>query len=229
MRRQLTFDLPARPALGRDDFFVSSSNALAVATVENWNGWPGSKLALTGPKGSGKTHLVHVWAAEAGGRIVAARDLVSADIDALASGGAKLAVEDVDIIAGSTAAERALFHLHNLVLAEAGCLLLTGTALPRHWGLALPDLASRMLATSVAELSSPDDALLKAVLMKLFADRQLAVAPKVADYLVNRMERSFDGAGQLVAALDRAALAGRSAVTIKLAAAVLDNGPEATA
>ncbi|MGB5559155.1 MAG: DnaA/Hda family protein [Paracoccaceae bacterium] len=229
MRRQLTFDLPARPALGRDDFFVSPSNSNAVTTVENWPGWPQGKLALVGPKGSGKTHLAHVWAAEAGGRVIAAADLAVADIAALGAGGARLAVEDVDRIAGNPAAEQALFHLHNLVLAEAGVLLLTGTAPPSQWPLSLPDLASRMQGTSVAQLAPPDDALLMAVLMKLFADRQLAVAPPVLEYLVTRMERSFDGAQGLVAALDHAALAERRAITRALAAQVLDNGVEGTA
>ena len=214
MTRQLTFDLPARPALGRDDFFISPANAVAVASVDDWARWPHGKMALIGPKGAGKTHLVHVWAAEAQAQVLDASGLATADVQALASPGAKLAVEDVDRIAGNPAAEQALFHLHNLVLAEGGCLLLTGATPPRQWALSLPDLASRMQATGIAQLSPPDDALLKAVLMKLFADRQLAVAPPVVEYLVTRMERSFDGAGRLVAALDRAAL---------------DNGTEETA
>ena len=229
MRRQLTFDLPARPALGREDFFVSPANATAVAAVEGWSGWPERKLALIGPRASGKTHLVHVWAAEAKGRVVAAANLATTDIDALGSDGSRLAVEDIGRIAGDAVAEQALFHLHNLVLAEGGCLLLTGTLPPRQWALSLPDLASRMQATNVVHLAPPDDALLKAVLMKLFADRQLAVAPPVMDYLVTRMERSFDAAGRLVDALDRAALAERRAITRPLAAAVLDNGTEGTA
>ena len=131
MRRQLTFDLPARPALGRDEFFVSPANAMAVTTIENWTRWPQGKLALVGPKGSGKTHLAHVWASEAGGRVIAAADLEAADIAALGAGGARLAVEDVDRIAGNAAAEQALFHLHNLVLAEAG--LLSGLDATTHW------------------------------------------------------------------------------------------------
>ena len=75
MSRQLSFDLPALPALGRDDFFVSRSNAAAVAMIEGWQDWPARKLALIGPKGAGKTHLVHVWAGLSGGRIVAAEML----------------------------------------------------------------------------------------------------------------------------------------------------------
>lgn len=222
MSRQLSFDLPVRPALGREDFFVSPANAVAVATVEDWRNWPGGKLVLAGPAGSGKTHLAHVWAAAAGARVLHARDLPQLDIADLASDAARLVVEDADTIAGDTAAEQALFHLHNLTLAEGGALLLTGATPPRHWPLTLPDLASRMLGASMVKLAPPDDALLKAVLLKLFADRQLAVSPALVDYLLPRMERSHDGAGRLVAMLDRAALAEGRAVTRSLASRVLD-------
>ena len=228
MPKQLSFDLPVRPALGREDFFVSPANAVAVATVEDWQRWPGGKLVLAGPAGSGKTHLAHVWASAAGAQVLEAGELPHLDIATIASGGARLAVEDADTIAGDPAAEEALFHLYNLTLAEGGALLLTGATPPRHWPLTLPDLASRMLGASMVRLAPPDDALLNAVLLKLFADRQLAVTPDLVDYVVARMERSLDGARQLVAALDRAALAERRPITKRLAGRILDN-PDAGA
>ena len=79
MPRQLTFDLPVRTALGRDDFFVSEANADAVAKIEGWRDWPQGKLALGGPAGSGKTHLAHVWAEMVGGRVVAAAEVGQLD------------------------------------------------------------------------------------------------------------------------------------------------------
>jgi hypothetical protein len=66
MAEQLVFDLPVRPAMGRDDFFVTGSNAAALAQVDGWRDWPFGKLVLVGPEGAGKTHLAHVWAAGAG-------------------------------------------------------------------------------------------------------------------------------------------------------------------
>jgi len=219
--RQLVFDLPARTALGREDFFVSPANAQAVALIEGWRDWPARKLVLCGPRGAGKTHLVHVWAALAGARIVAAETLARADIPALATG--PVAVEDADAIAGQARAEAALFHLHNLVLAEGHALMVTASAPPRHWGLALPDLASRMEAMLLERLGPPDDALLAAVLSKLFADRQLAPAPDCVPYLARRIERTFEAARATVAAIDARALATGRRVTRALAAEVLDN------
>lgn len=222
MAEQLAFRLPARPALGRDDFFVSPANAAAVGVVSQDADWPDGKLALVGPEGSGKTHLAHVWAAETGARVVAAADLAAADLPALAAAG-RVAVEDVDRMAGDAGAERALFHLHNLLRQGGGRLLLTARMPPARWRVALPDLASRVAGMTVAELAAPDDALLSAVLLKHFADRQIAVAPPLVAYLAARIDRSFAAARDAVERLDRAALSEGRPVTRALAARLLDN------
>ncbi len=216
MIRQLAFDLPSAEAMTRADFFVAASNALALQTVEDWQNWPGRKLLLVGPEGAGKTHLTHVWAALADAVILPAESLATADIASLT--GRAIAVEDADRIG---AAEAQLFHLHNLA-TTTGALLLTARTPPRDWGLRLPDLISRMQATPIARLDPPDDALLSAVLVKLFADRQVAVPSNLIPYLVSRMPRSIGAARALVAALDAAALAQGRPITRALAGEVLD-------
>lgn len=204
MREQLSFDLPARNALGRDDFFVAPSNRVAAALVEDSGLWPNDKLILCGPKGAGKTHLAHVWAAHSGARLVAAKAIRESDVPVLAAG--DLAVEDVPETAGDTAAENALFHLHNLILANGHRILLTGRGAPGRWDLTLPDLKSRMEGTQIAELEPPDDHLLSVVLAKLFADRQITPKANVIPYLITHMDRSFDAALAMVEQLDRASL-----------------------
>lgn len=204
MQEQLSFDLPARTALGRQDFFVAPSNRTAVALVEDSRSWPGGKLILSGPAGAGKTHLAHVWAAQTGAGLIRATALHEVDVPRLASG--HLAIEDVPAIARDRAAQNTLFHLHNLVLAHGHRLLLTGRGSPRHWDLDLPDLQSRMDGTQTASLEPPDDQLLAVVLAKLFADRQIMPKPDVIPYLVTHMDRSFDAARDIVDRLDRASL-----------------------
>lgn len=220
MIRQLAFDLPARQAFRREDFFVSPANAQALAAIDGWQGWPGGKMLLIGPRGSGKTHLARLWAAEAGAACLPATELVTADLPALSAHGA-VAIENAECAAGQPEAEAAFFHLHNLV-TQSGHLLVTAATPPRDWGLALPDLASRLQAASVTRIDAPDDALLSAVLIKLFADRQIAVPPTLIPYLVARMERSIDAARALVARLDAHALAAGRPVTRQLAADLLD-------
>ncbi len=216
---QLVLDLARRPALGRADFFVSGGNALALAQVDRWPDWPGGKLALIGPIGSGKTHLVHVWAARAEAIILDSAVLGGLEVTSVPAAAA-VAVEDCD--AGLTdAAETVLFHLHNRLAASGGSLLVTGVEPPARWPLRLPDLASRLRAAPVAVLEAPDDALLAAVMVKLFDDRQLPVPSEVVDFLLSRMERSFEAAERLVARIDRLGLARRRAVTLRLAAEAL--------
>lgn len=217
MIRQLAFDLPGLQVLTREHFFVAPSNALALQTVEGWHDWPGRKLLLVGPEGAGKTHLAHVWAPMADAAILPAEGLPQTDVASLA--GRAVVVEDADRIGP---AEAQLFHLHNLVTAT-GALLLTARTPPRDWGLRLPDLVSRMQATPIAQLDAPDDALLSAVLVKLFADRQVAVPANLIPYLVSRMPRSIGAARALVAALDAKALAAGRPITRALAGEVLDS------
>lgn len=221
MSRQLAFDLPAREALRRVDFFVSPANALALSAVEGWRDWPRGKMLLVGPAGAGKTHLAHIWATDAGATLLVAADLAAADLPALINVG-PVGVEDAEAVAGDQAAEEALFHLHNMAAERGHALLLTAASPPRDWGLRLPDLASRLQAAPLTRLDGPDDALLSAVLIKLFADRQITVPPALIPYLISRMDRSIYAARDLVARLDAQALARGRAITRQLAAEVLD-------
>ncbi|MGH1414317.1 MAG: chromosomal replication initiator DnaA [Pelagimonas sp.] len=216
---QLQIPLPVLTALGRDDFFVSESNAIAVALVEGWENWPSRKMVLNGPAGSGKTHLAHVWAKKSGARIVAAQGLEYADIPQLAQG--SICVENVDQIAGNMHAEEALFHLHNLVLEQGHSLMITGAAAPNLWPLSLPDLHSRIMGAQSAALSGPDDMLLSALLVKLFADRQIVPASDVIPYLLRQMPRSYHAARTIVDKLDRASLTRPSGVNRPLAIQIL--------
>ncbi|MEP5153863.1 DnaA/Hda family protein [Planktotalea sp.] len=223
MSEQLSFDLPSRAALGRDDFFVSPSNALAVALIDAPHSWSNGKLLLIGPEASGKTHLAHVWAAQSGAQIISAADLSEDAVpDLLAT---PIVIEDVDAIAGQRPIETALFHLHNLSAAEGQNVLLTARSAPPRWSLSLPDLASRMQAVLIAELDAPDDTLLTALMMKLFADRQLNPAPDVIPFLAKRIDRSFAAVQRIVAALDKAGLEEKRPLTRAFASAVLDKFP----
>ena len=204
MAKQLAFELPpARPAMGRDDFFVSGANAQAVAQIDAWRDWPSGKLVLTGDQGAGKTHLAHVWAAQSGARIVPA-DAVSAlplDTDPTA-----LAIEDADTLAGDPSAEEALFHLHNAAIHANQPLLLTARRAPSRWGLGLPDLASRMAQAGLARLDPPDDQLLMVLMMKHAADRNLELTPNMLRHITPRLPRSFAAADRVVARIDALAL-----------------------
>lgn len=215
---QLFFDWALPVSLGPEDFFVSDSNADAHAMVAGGLRWPDGKLALVGPQGSGKTHLVRIWQGLSGAERRDARDLT----EALPPPGASVAVEDCEALPRE--AEGALFHLHNHVLATGGRIMLTADRPPARWGVRLPDLASRMEATTMVRLEAPDDALLEALIAKQFADRGLFPGPGVIAYLARRIDRSHAAASVTVASLDRASLAEGRRVSLALARRLLDSG-----
>lgn len=180
-------------------------------------------MLLIGPEGAGKSHLAAFWSAENGARRVQARALRPESVDDLMPEGGALVVEDAHRAGGAAGAEQALFHLWNMTGQRDGLLLLTARHAPRDWGLMLPDLRSRMDAMAQIRLGPPDDALLQVVLVKLFADRQMAAPSSVIEWLSLRMDRDLGLARRLVAAMDARALSDRRPVTRTLAAETLDN------
>lgn len=217
MAQQLSFPLSAKPALGRDNFFVSDANQLAVTTLERTDRWPDGKLILCGPPASGKTHLAHVWAGETGAEIIAAKGLSEMDIAARASG--PRVVEDIDQMRDVD--ETALFHLHNLMLSAGHPLLMTTSGTPAALRIGLPDLMSRLQGTTLVALEPPDDALLAVVMLKMFADRQINLPSGLLDYVLPRIERSFAAARDFVEALDARAMAEGRPIGKRLAGEIL--------
>jgi chromosomal replication initiation ATPase DnaA len=214
---QLAFDLALEPRFGAEDFLVSASNEQAYGLIEAWPNWPDQIVTLIGQPGSGKSHLAAIWAANAHAWTLDAAQVSMERVPYLVSNRA-LVIEDMDCGARDDAA---LFHLLNLAREQKAFVLITASSPVGAWNIATPDLHSRLrLAPSVA-IDPPDDALLKAVLVKLFVDRQLVVDTQVVDSLALRIDRSLAMAGDVVAALDRAALQRGRRITRHLAMQIL--------
>lgn len=215
---QIPLRLPHPVGYGRDDYVVGTGNRDAFALIERWPDWPSPLLVLSGPVGAGKSHLLHLWAERSGGRILTAAEAAGLDAsEAVAQGAA--AIDGIDPAA---VPETALFHLINTARETGASLILAARLPPGNWRLALPDLISRLRLATPATLVGPDTDLLRHVLVKLFADRQIVVDKALVDYLLLRMEHSFAAAAGIVVALDEASLAGRRPITRRLAAEVLE-------
>jgi chromosomal replication initiation ATPase DnaA len=212
---QLVFDLAHRPALEAEDFLVSQSNQAAADFIDRWPDWPQASAVVVAPARAGKTHLANVWRLKSGAARLEARALDEREVE-----GAKRALLVEDLHAG-IGDERALFHLLNLVREHTTSMLLTSRAPPGELDVRLPDLRSRLRALPVVVISPPDEALLKAVLVKHFADRQLAVEPHVINHIALHMERSMQAAAAIVAAIDHAAMASHRKVTRAMVAEVM--------
>jgi chromosomal replication initiation ATPase DnaA len=214
-RPQLPLELGHPTHLGGRDFVVADGNRAALGWIGRWPHWPGAALAIHGPAGSGKTHLGHIWADRSGAALIPAAAL--ADLDPEQAALRPVAIDGLGEAPLAAGEERGLLHLHNLLAERGRHLLLLGRQPPARWPVALPDLRSRLAAAPSVAVAEPDDALLEALLAKLFADRQVAVGPELPRYLVARIERSFAAAQAVVERLDRAALAAGRPISLRLA------------
>jgi len=217
--RQLAFDLPSRPALGKSDFFISDCNSIPVKLIEDWSNWPNRQHVLSGPSGSGKTHLALVWAKALSANVINISDVF--DIDLIEITSTSLVIEGIDERPESPELENNLFHLFNMLIANSCYLLLTGKKDPKFWKVNLPDLRSRILGMRNARLLPPDDKLFLALIAKLFADRQIYPKPEVLQYIAHHGERSFSTASRLVDFLDKAALSAGKKISLKFTASHL--------
>lgn len=207
--RQLTLALQHLEAFGAEDFFVSASNGSAVDLIDSWPDWSHPAAVIVGPIGSGKSHLANVWRARSQARMLSAQHLTEADIPRLNAEHA-VVVEDLD---AGVSDQRALFHILNLAREAKFSVLFTSRQAPGELEVALPDLRSRLRALPVITIDMPDQGLLRAVLIKLLADRQIHVEPHIINFAVTRMERSMEAARHLVDAIDQIALAEKRPIT----------------
>jgi len=222
MPKQLPLMLGHRVALGLEDFLVAPSNARAVEWIDRWPDWGFTALVVVGPEDSGKTHLAELWRSRAGAVAIDPTALRLEQAALIATHTQTAMIDGGDRAAGDPAAEIGMLQLYNLLRAAKGQLLVTAVRPPAEWGLALPDLASRLNAAMVVTIDPPDDSLLAAVALKQFADRQVTVGEGVINVILSRGERSFAGVARAIDALDRAALAGRRPITVPLAREVLE-------
>jgi chromosomal replication initiation ATPase DnaA len=218
--RQLAFALPHAESLTRDNFLEGPGNEAALALIERWPDWPNRIMWLAGEEGGGKSHLASIWAERSGARLISAHALTSASVpNALATGA--LVVED---LTQDGFDERALFHLMNLAREDAAFVLMTSRLPPSAFNIELRDLRSRLRVIPSVSLAAPDDLLLRALIVKFCADRQMAVDENLVSYVASRIERSYAAARRAVELLDTEALRLGRPVTRALAAGLLREG-----
>ena len=211
---QLPLPFPHQPSYAAADFLAAPSNEAARIWLDRTDHWPDRRLALWGSEGCGKTHLLRLWAGRHGARILSGPTLTGL-LEPLPPAG--IALDNADAVP----ADAPLLHLLNAARESRLPVLLAARAAPARWPVRLPDLASRLRAITAVEIAPPEDSLLRALLLRLLADRQLAVGPGLQDWLLLRLPRSPAALREASARLDRAALAAGGAVTRAMAAAVV--------
>jgi chromosomal replication initiation ATPase DnaA len=243
MPHQLPLPFQHQPRYEAGDFIAACSNQEALAwlgigslamaadvdggpspamTIAGDTEWPERRLALFGPEGCGKSHLLHIWAERTGAVLLSGSALT--DLESVPSGGG-LALDDADRVGDETQ----LFHLLNTARDRGLQLLLAARAAPSRWPVRLPDLSSRLRAITAVAIAPPDDDLLAALLKRLVADRQLVMPQAAHDWVLHHLPRSPAVLREAVARLDKASLASRAPITRPLAVKILKEGDFAAA
>ena len=217
MSDQLIFDLPCYPAIGTEDFFVSKANSLAFEVVQNWANWNDRRVLITGGKGSGKTHLSHVWANLSGARFIELNNQEQ-DLWNIKT----LIIENIDLIISIPTFEEKLFHLLNFAKQLDIYVLMTSSVAASRLEVQLLDLSSRLQATEHFPIYPPDDALLSAVLVKQFSDRQINISPSLIEYILKRITRSLSSVSNFVVSLDNLMLKTKKGPSRVMISEVLD-------
>jgi chromosomal replication initiation ATPase DnaA len=205
----------------REDFMVADCNKKAFAMIDRWPEWSMFGLFLYGPEGCGKTHLAHIFAdrvARLSPRPVAvqminAREVKPSKVERLYRENPCLVVENLTAEADNTA----LFHLFNLYQNEGGSVLFTSSQAPARLAFTLPDLCSRIRMLPAVAITEPDDAMLEALVVKLFTDRQIVISSDVLNFIVQNTQRSFSFVQKFVAEIDTVSLAYKRAVSVPIA------------
>ena len=219
--KQLPFEFEHRPSLSGDDFLISPSNQEAVAWLDKWPNWPSPFLILYGPPGCGKTHLSNVFMESSGALQLTPEMIGDPGVDSILSFQKNLVIDGGKINIFIDLSEVSLFHLYNDLALRGGHMLITAESHPVNWEFKLADLSSRIRSAQAIGIGMPDDNLIKAVLVKMFSDRQIRVEISVIDYVTKRMERSFGAARSFVHLANELALVEKKGITLALARRVL--------
>jgi len=228
LSEQIPLPFTTSPALGDSDFLITEANREAVAWIERWPEWPAPAVVIYGPKGCGKTHLAHIFHGRTAGRLIDERQLSQCSPDTVLDDNLAVIIDNADEIVGQGFQEDVL-HLYNLAREHGRQVLLTACGPPGSWSISLPDLSSRLNSCPAIGIKAPDDAMMAALLVKLFHDRQITVDADVIYFAVSRMERSFEAARNLVVKLDRVSQSAKRKISVSLVRAVMTNLPVSVA
>jgi DnaA regulatory inactivator Hda len=214
--QQLLLELPLKPNYSKTDFVESSCNGEAIQWIERWPDWPVKMIAIFGETGCGKTHLAHIWQEKAQAKYLTPSDIHQLSPLEATQDTSAIVLDDVDLIVNEKSSQDWLFHFYNLMKEDQKDLLLCCQTPPTQWPVSLPDLKSRLATVMSIAVNPPDEEALKAVLFKLCSERGMTLSADVGEYILRRVERSFDSIRSLVATLDQHTLSQHRQLTLGL-------------
>ncbi len=208
---QIPFDLAFKPSYQREDYIVNTQNKPIMAMLDAWPKWQSPWLFIEGKKGAGKTHLAHIFAEKLDAVLI--KDL-SVSINKLMTKTENKSIVIDCGIDGDREKQKNLFHLINQVKQQQKYGVILSEPMDEQGDIiVLADLLSRLSQMPLFKLEEPDDDLLKALIVKLFSDRQLRITEAQINWMIPRIRRSFSFVEKYVDALDKASLAHKKSIT----------------
>ena len=216
MSDQLILKFPSHQAYKKEDFYVSPSNQKAYDFINSWPKWIKRTINIFGPSGSGKSHLASILKSNTSCLQIETKNL-SDEIFFKFKTKEALIIENLD----EKVSEKLLFSLWNIALQDNKYLLITSKKPINTFQFKLRDLMSRVTSSLIIGINLPSDDLISVILAKNFSDKQITVEKKHIDYIVRRIDRSYEKISQFILTLDKYSLKKGSPFALKLIKEVL--------
>ena len=216
MTDQLILKFPTNKAYLKEDFYVSSSNQEAYEFINSWPKWIKRIANIFGPSGSGKTHLASILKNKTS-TLKIESDKLNDKIFFKFKINEALIIENLN----EKVSENLLFSLWNFALQDNKYLLITSTKPISAYKFKLPDLQSRASSSVIIGINLPSDDLISVILAKNFSDKQIKIEKKHIDYIIKRVDRSYEKISQFISILDKYSLKKGTPFSLKLIKEVL--------
>jgi len=211
MNDQLILKFPTQHAYKKEDFYVSTSNQEAYDFINSWPKWIKRIVNIYGPSGSGKTHLASILKNKTSFLQINANQL-SEKVFLEFKTKEVLIIENLN----EKISEKTLFSLWNIALQDNKYLLVTSIKPISSYKFKLEDLESRVNSSLIIGIKLPSDDLISVILAKNFSDKQIKVEKKHIDYIIKRIDRSYEKISQFILTLDKYSLKKGSRFSLKL-------------
>ena len=216
MSDQLILKFPSHQAYKKEDFYVSPSNQEAYDFINSWPKWIKRTVNIFGPSGSGKSHLAAILKSKTSCLQIETKRL-SDEIFFQFKTKEVLIIENFN----EKISEELLFSLWNIALQDNKYFLINSIKPISSYKFKLPDLTSRIKSSLNIGIKLPSDDLISAIIAKNFSDKQIMVEEKHIDYIIKRIDRSYEKISQFILTLDRYSLKKGSPFGLKLIKEVL--------
>ena len=216
---QLTFKFPFKTKYYEQDYYVSSNNFSAYRLVESWPNWPGKWVNIFGPKGCGKTHLSNIFIKKIKAYYIEAKNFKDYDIIANVEKQECLIIDNFK----NNINENEFYSILNFLKQSNKYVIINSLVSIKNENIKLEDLKSRLNSFTDIGIELPTDDLLRVIISKYFSDKQIEITPKISEYIIKNIERSYEKVFKFIKEIDDLSLSSGKSININLIKKVLIN------